>query len=211
MNKSAVAAQNFGDIFYLRERMIQDILHKNNLEKIKSRVSDIHNNKPKKKKKLKKKKKGESNLILPTILENNYLNSEEENSSEENYGKKPIFSLGNSPRIFKTEDYGKRYKESKRRIDMIKLQEIQKENEFFVQKLQNVNSPLNKNLLNNSYEKVANYKNIAKNTKTIKEVQKKADNVKDHLPPIIFDKKIPFNYIYSTHSLDSMNINAFDD
>jgi hypothetical protein len=217
---NTIAAQNFGDIFYLRERMIQDILHKNNLVKIKSRISDINSNEKIKKtyEKRKKKKSKKENLnenkdkdkdkykdkikkssefILPTIIEKLNTNTEENNSCiEENYCNKKILSLGNSPRIYRKEDYAERYKESKRRFDRKKLQEIQKENEYFVQKLQKVNSILNKNKLDNSYEKFECYKNIAKNTKPIKEVQKKADNVKEHLPPIIFDKKIPVNYIY---------------
>jgi hypothetical protein len=215
------AAQNFGDIFYLRERMIQDILHKKNLEKIKSRVSELHNinininsysNKSKRKKKPKKKKS--SDLILPTIYENIYINSninlntnsDEEKETEkekENQSNKKLFSPNhlslNSSKVILKEEYARRYKESKRRNEFLKLQEIQKENQFLLHKLQNISSPLNKNNLNNSYEKFEAYRNIAKNTKSIREVQKKADNVKEHLPLIIFDKKIPVNYIYCSN------------
>ena len=76
-------------------------------------------------------------------------------------------------------------------------------------RLQKISSPLNKNNLNNSYEKFEHYRNIAKNTKPIREVQKKADNVKEHLPLIIFDKKIPVNYIYcENYSEKNYNNNA---
>ena len=51
--------------------------------------------------------------------------------------------------------------------------------------------------------KSEHYRNIMKNSKPIKEVQKKANVLQGHLPPIIFEKRSPVRYVYSSNSLDS--------
>jgi hypothetical protein len=207
LTKTVNAKQNFGDIFYLREKLISDIHFKNNLEKIKTRVSDIHFTIPKKKKKSKREKTMET--FLPKI-------QTQTESTEEPY-KRRLFSLDNSP-VIKNEVYGKMFKDSKRKLDIAKKQEIQKNNESFVQKLSRIHSPLNRHKMTNSYNNVIKYKNIAKGTKTTKEMNKILDTVRDHLPRIISGKKnqqnqisiygnngnnMNYNYIYTRNFLDN--------
>jgi hypothetical protein len=199
LTKTVNAKQNFGDIFYLRERLINDLHFKNNLEKIKTRVSDIHFTQSKKKKKYRKEKTMET--FLPKIQTESGSGSRSGCGSPEDTHKRRLFSLENSP-VIKNEVYGKMYLESKRKVEIAKKQEIQKNNESFVQKLSRIHSPLNRNQMTNSYNNVIKYKSIAKGTKTTKEMNKILDTVKDHLPRIICEKKNQQNQIHITGNVN---------
>ncbi len=283
----------FGDIFFMRERLISDILHRNNLEKINMRFNKFSKSSVKKKniKKSKiNKSKKTSDLLLPNInLIKSINNKNSETDQNTNSAKKNKFNYKRSSslrnnnidsllnnhmnnnindgsslfmtnlnthsdtnsksisvlntnvynpynmdtntkiNICKTDNnnnnnnckfvfsyeednrdiYLQQNLDSKKRINLHKIIEIEKENELFVKKLKNVNSDLNKDKLCSSYEKSCYYGNIARKTKTNKELKLKIDqSIKLHLPPIILHQT-PNNYLKSDYSHNNSNIISY--
>ena len=182
-SNSALLGKNQSDIFYLREKMIKDIILKNSLDKIKNRplnnkAYNISNTRPNIKPKNKTNKKNTESIILPKITDDN-LNVTPTTSY------KFLFSFENPNK----NEYAKNYLDIKKKNYITKFIEIDKQNQKFSQRLNSINSPLNKNTLSNSYEKIKEYKNIAKKVRTNKEIEEiKNNKVKYHLPPIIFDR-----------------------
>lgn len=204
LTKTVNAKQNFGDIFYLRERLINDLHLKKSIEKIKSRVSDIHITHSKKKRKNRRENTIET--FLPKLQTETGLISQLVTGSTDESIKRRLFSLENTT-IIKNEVYGKMYLESKRKADIAKKTEIKKNNQSFIQKLNRIHSPLNRNQMTSSYNNVIKYKNIAKGTKTTKEMNKILDGVKDHLPKIICDKNFQQNQSQNQISINAGNVN----
>jgi len=261
INRSGLHSPIKGDIFYIREKVINDIWHKNNLEKINQRQIDaIKQSKVKPKKNKKLKAIETSDFILPNInLFKNLISSPSENkknisnqntynsnynydvntipnnSSDYNVGglfltnlspvinanpfnidlnsssinqypvvnsentkvskPKSIVSENNNYKFLfsydntNKDEFIKRYLESKQRSNLKKILEIEKENEFFIKRLKSVSSDLNREKLSSSYAKLCEYRDLARKSKTNKEIKDRIDNrILNHLPSIIFNR-----------------------
>lgn len=202
INQTAGPIINNADIFYIREKMITDILMKHNIEKIRSRPIHIYSSNSQSRDKTKKIKnkhkthsKKTSELILPSILAKNSITSKNNKNNQVisiNEKDDTISSCGKY--LFSSENEQKeylikRFLESKKRNNIIRLVKIEKENENLFKKLQNVGSSLNRDSFNSSYEKYCEYKKIAKKAKTNKEIQARTDkSVRYRLPPIIVNQ-----------------------
>jgi len=95
-------------------------------------------------------------------------------------------------------DYKNNFNDAKRRNSINKGIKIIKQNEEFGKKLKRINSPLNKERLNDSYSKIKEYRNILKKNENNKEEYriKRINHVKHYLPHLIC----------STPNVNSFNI-----
>jgi hypothetical protein len=103
-----------------------------------------------------------NNYIEPINTIQNANNSLPISVLSENNSYRFLFSYDNSNKDL----HVKKILESRKRNNLKKLLEIEKENDYFVKKLLSVNSNLNRDKLNSAYAKACEYKNLAKKAKT---------------------------------------------
>jgi hypothetical protein len=134
----------YGDIFRLREKMMNDIKLKKRLDKITTRKSPYHT---------------ESHL---SIFEKNNSQKSDQNKSPDKELKLPIIKNNVEKRNQAShKSLNAVMIESKKIISRIKEEKIQVDNEKFLGKLLSIRSPLRADVMNESFRKSRDYMSLA--------------------------------------------------
>lgn len=203
----------YRDLFQIREFLIKDLVLKNNIERIKTRAAYSKESliQPSNNHTLKKPffprastKSPTKNFIATNDIKKNipiktspiFKSCKDVKSNIKN-----IYNHNNNTIYYKHsydseikyqnhKSYMNNYLDAKRRNSINKSLIIEEENIKFGRKLKRINSPLSKNILNQSYHRIKAYGAIAKRIKSPKEYyEKKINYVKSHLPPIFLKEK----------------------
>lgn len=147
------------------------------------------------------------NSTTGKINNSNPNNNMNQYKTHNNYYNKSI-NLNNSDneKFFKIhQNYKSHLLQAKKRVSISRGVTIQEENKKFGKKLDRVNSPLNKERLDQSYTKVMGYRNIAKKTDKREDISPKRFNyIKQNLPPLI-PRKSKDSFINSNSIISNSN------
>jgi hypothetical protein len=132
-------------------------------------------------------------LIRPKSLNSSY--------SKSSTNIKAAVDSGNEKSFRIHRDYKSKFNDAKRRNSVNKDIKIIKQNEEFGKKLKRINSPLNKERLNESYSKLKEYRNILNKNENINENKiKRINHVKNYLPHLICNTPNVNNFVSNNNN-----------